>query len=414
MPDLNFFPSSSFVRNHRPLVARCQREYRWDETKCRKVLNAYQQFFELKKYFQDWDATILSPSQVVDQMWHQHLLDVTNYCHDTILLFGHVVGHNPDGALDSPAKAARTKTTRDALFEHFGSDYDKEMWLTPTELREEERIDSVKKQLRLKTKEVHSMNSETDSNSGTPFVVIVNVVENNQKQTIQFGSRQTMDKVLSWYSTNVYRYNGNEQGSHLDLKFYRRVNYTYRPIDRNMNAEELKFNSGEEIKVFNNKIPITLRFRDQTGEETFFKIKRSSRLSKVFDTYASSKGVELQSLEFYLEDGEIIRRYDTPFSFELNDNDQIDVILNQSVAVSNKIPITLRLRDQTREETFFKIKRSSRLSKVFDTYARMKGVESDSLRFLFGGRRIYSHQTPLDLDLEDQDQIDVMLERSGC
>ena len=123
-------------------MARCQREYLWDEAKCRRVLNAYRQFLELKKIFEDWDATILSPSQVVDQMWHQHLLDVTNYCHDTILLCGHVVGHNPDGALDGPAKAARTKTTRDALFENFGSDYNKEMWLTPTELHEEERIDS--------------------------------------------------------------------------------------------------------------------------------------------------------------------------------------------------------------------------------------------------------------------------------
>ena len=122
-------------------MARCQREYLWDEAKCRRVLNAYRQFLELKKIFEDWDATILSPSQVVDQMWHQHLLDVTNYCHDTILLCGHVVGHNPDGALDGPAKAARTKTTRDALFENFGSDYNKEMWLTPTELHEEERID---------------------------------------------------------------------------------------------------------------------------------------------------------------------------------------------------------------------------------------------------------------------------------
>lgn len=123
-------------------MARCQREYLWNEAKCRRVLNAYRQFLELKKIFEDWDATILSPSQVVDQMWHQHLLDVTNYCHDTILLCGHVVGHNPDGALDGPAKAARTKTTRDALFEHFGFDYNKEMWLIPTELHEEERIDS--------------------------------------------------------------------------------------------------------------------------------------------------------------------------------------------------------------------------------------------------------------------------------
>ena len=122
-------------------MARCQREYLWDEAKCRRVLNAYRQFLELKRIFEDWDATILSPSQVVDQMWHQHLLDVTNYCHDTILLCGHVVGHNPDGALDGPAKAARTNTTRDALFDNFGSDYNREMWLTPTELHEEERID---------------------------------------------------------------------------------------------------------------------------------------------------------------------------------------------------------------------------------------------------------------------------------
>jgi hypothetical protein len=153
------------------------------------------------------------------------------------------------------------------FFEHFGSNYNKEMWPTPTEFHEEE---------------VHSMNSETDSNSGTPFVVIVNVVENNQKQTIQFGSRQTMDIVISWYSTNVYRHHG--QRSNLDLTFYRRVDDTYRPIDRSMNAEELELNYGEEIKVVNNKILITLRLRDQTGEETFFKLKRSTKFSVLFNS----------------------------------------------------------------------------------------------------------------------------------
>jgi small ubiquitin-related modifier len=200
-------------------VARCQREYLWDEAKCRRVLNAYRQFLELKKTFEDWDATILSPSQVVDQMWHQHLLDVTNYCHDTILLCGHVVGHNPDGALDGPAKAARTKTTRDALFENFGSDYNKKMWLTPTELHEEERIDS--------------------------------------------------------------------------------------------------------------KIPITLILRDQTGEQTSFKLKRSTELSGLFNTYAKMKGVVGHDLRF-LFGGERIPESATPFDLELNDQDEIDVILEGS------------------------------------------------------------------------------------
>ena len=80
---------------------------------------AYKQFLELKKEFQDWDATILSPSGFVDKMWHQHILDVNNYSHDMMLLCGHVVGHNPDGALDTAAKTARTKTTRKALRQRY-------------------------------------------------------------------------------------------------------------------------------------------------------------------------------------------------------------------------------------------------------------------------------------------------------
>mmetsp|Transcript_93793 Transcript_93793/g.130199 ORF Transcript_93793/g.130199 Transcript_93793/m.130199 type:complete len:95 (+) Transcript_93793:51-335(+) len=76
-------------------------------------------------------------------------------------------------------------------------------------------------------------------------------------------------------------------------------------------------------------------------------------------------------------------------------------------------PITIRVRDQTGEETFFKIKKSTKMQKVFETYASRKGVQSQSLRFLLDGERIEPYQTPQDLDLDDQDQIDCMLEQSG-
>jgi len=109
------------------LLKRCMRTYGWDELKTRKVLNAYRQFIFLKKEAKDWDATILSPSHLVDQMWHCHILDVVNYYHDMILLCGHVVGHDPDGALEFMSKQQRDKNTRDLLQQHFGS-YDKEVW----------------------------------------------------------------------------------------------------------------------------------------------------------------------------------------------------------------------------------------------------------------------------------------------
>ncbi|KAL7534624.1 hypothetical protein ACHAXR_007870 [Thalassiosira sp. AJA248-18] len=76
-------------------------------------------------------------------------------------------------------------------------------------------------------------------------------------------------------------------------------------------------------------------------------------------------------------------------------------------------PITIRVRDQTGEETYFKIKKSTKMSKVFDTYAQRKGVQASSLRFLLDGDRIQPDSTPKQLELDDQDQIDCMLEQSG-
>jgi len=109
------------------LVKRCMRTYSWDESKARKVLDAYHQFITLKKELKDWDANILSPCHLVDQMWHCHILDVANYCHDMMLLCGRLVGHNPDGALDYVGKQMRDEATRVSLLEHFES-YDVEVW----------------------------------------------------------------------------------------------------------------------------------------------------------------------------------------------------------------------------------------------------------------------------------------------
>ena len=53
------------------------------------------------------------------------------------------------------------------------------------------------------------------------------------------------------------------------------------------------------------------------------------------------------------------------------------------------------------------------MSKVFDTYAQRKGVQANSLRFLLDGERIQGDQTPKQLELDDQDQIDCMLEQTG-
>ena len=200
------------------LVKRCMRVYNWSIEKTRKVLTAYRQFLTLKKEHKDWNATILSPSYLVDQMWHQHILDAVNYTHDMMLLCGHFVGHNPDGALNLQKKAKRDKATHAALKKRFANKYDKEVW---------------------------------------------NVIIDNMGR---------------------YQPNLNEA--------------------------------------------ITIRVKDQNGEETMFKIKRGTKMIKVLQLYAQRKRIELGQL-FFLLDGERISETETPSSLELEDEDQIDAILRQ-------------------------------------------------------------------------------------
>ena len=63
---------------------------------------------------------------------------------------------------------------------------------------------------------------------------------------------------------------------------------------------------------------------------------------------------------------------------------------------------------------FFKVKRTTKMEKVFNTYAMRKGVNQGVFKFYLDGTRINADETPQTLDLEDQDQIICYLEQSGC
>lgn len=71
---------------------------------------------------------------------------------------------------------------------------------------------------------------------------------------------------------------------------------------------------------------ITLKVRDLSGLEMFFKVKRSTKMIKVMNAYADRKGIALSALRFYC-DGQSIERDHTPNDL---DYDQIDVTLNQT------------------------------------------------------------------------------------
>jgi len=116
---------------------------------------------------------------------------------------------------------------------------------------------------------------------------------------------------------------------------------------------------GHDSTVFVEKkdpLAITISLQDPGGGETNFLIKRTTRMSKVFHSYAEREGISLDRCEFHL-DGEKIDDWDaTPMALALDDNDVIDVKVPPMIVV---------LRDSSRGDMHFKVKMKTRISKLF-------------------------------------------------
>lgn len=76
--------------------------------------------------------------------------------------------------------------------------------------------------------------------------------------------------------------------------------------------------------------------------------------------------------------------------------------------------ITIYVKGSDGQEAMcFKIKLNTQLRKMIDLFCSTRGVEKDSMVFLFDGTRITGSETPDDLEMEDGDEIDVMLHQTG-
>jgi len=87
----------------------------------------YARFLVLKIITKDKNAENLSPSPVIDVVWHQHILDTSAYA-DFQKQFG-VVEHNPEGVFDSaPVKSRRQQETLEVYKNVFGSPMQSQIW----------------------------------------------------------------------------------------------------------------------------------------------------------------------------------------------------------------------------------------------------------------------------------------------
>ncbi|CAJ0961290.1 unnamed protein product, partial [Mesorhabditis belari] len=82
-------------------------------------------------------------------------------------------------------------------------------------------------------------------------------------------------------------------------------------------------------------------------------------------------------------------------------------------AGGDKEYIKLKVVGQDANEVHFRVKYGTSMGKLKKSYADRTGVNVNSLRFLFDGRRINDDDTPKSLEMEEDDVIEVYAEQLG-
>jgi hypothetical protein len=292
------------TRGATPIVERVMRIHGFSESFTKRVLKGYRQFMELKSVMNDWNETKLSPSVPIQQMWAQHLLDNVNYCEDCLLLFGRVIGHNPDGVLDGQALRERVQTTKIAFQARYGDDLDQEVW----DFGDEWNKASMMADTRSKAADDHP--TITTPRGRLPVASVAGESPSRQSNLVAVETEEDDGPIT----------NGRTNTRIISTASPRSAAPTSRSVPQK--------SPGSGVTPSGNE-PITIFLRDQnTGEETYFSLRYKSTLRIVFTVFAERRGLNQDLLKFSFNN-QTLTGYETPHSLGLDDRARIDVLIGQ-------------------------------------------------------------------------------------
>lgn len=274
----------ALTRGATPLVERCMRVLGWNEAYAKRTLRGYRQFMELKSVMNDWQETKLSPPIAIQQMWEQHILDNLNYTDDCFLLFGRVIGHDPDCALNERNTIDRVKTTKIAFQARYGADLDPEVW-------------------DFGHPDISDMTVEEDAAASVPRGRLPVAGVAAREGSVSPRARSSLaDDTLA--SPEASRAATSPRATPLQTRSQSKTRSPKSP-------------SGND--------PITIFLHDTvSGEETYFSLRYRSTLRIVFTVFAERKGLSQENLKFSFN-GQSLTGYETPYSLGLEDRARIDV-----------------------------------------------------------------------------------------
>eukprot|EP00797_Seminavis_robusta_P015337 Sro22_g015430.2 (339) ;mRNA; f:119633-120649 len=320
----------------------------------KRVLKGYRQFMELKSVMNDWQGQKLSPPIPISQMWEQHLIDNLNYTDDCFLLFGRVIGHDPDAVLDIRSTRDRINTTKIAFQARYGDDLDPEVWIYGLEEVDRVIIDepqggggigvgghlgrgrlpvagialSAVQGMRdtLRDEPIQTPHQTHHHHQPPPMQQMHHQQQHMHQQQQHIQQQQQMQQqpmqqqTLSPRGRSLVVSSEDDESPIMDRQGRTKMASTQGPASPRNRAS-----SKTPPKSPTGNDPITIFLRDQsTGEETYFSLRYRSTLRIVFTVFAERKGLSQDSLKFSFN-GQSLTGYETPYSLGLEDRARIDV-----------------------------------------------------------------------------------------
>merc|ERR1712183_432888 len=159
---------------------------------------------------------------------------------------------------------------------------------------------------------------------------------------------------------------------------------------------------------------IKLKVVGQDSNEIHFRVKQTTQMGKLKKSYSERVGVPITSLRF-LSDGRRINDDETPKALEMEQDDVIEVYQEQTGGGDGgEESITLKIKGIVTNEMTFKVKPSMAVNNVKKSFSQKAGVPIENIKFTYNRKAITDDQTPLDLELGNEDVIRASRCASRC
>jgi len=160
---------------------------------------------------------------------------------------------------------------------------------------------------------------------------------------------------------------------------------------------------------------------ESDGSIDKFKVKKNMIFDKLYDAYSKRRGMDRKLLTLNF-DGLPLSVAQTPEELDMDNEDLIDASYTGKIQAPGKVEVEISDDEETGQQVRihvrltsdnsiekFQVQKDMEFKKLYEAYAKKKGVPRKKLKLEFDGLMIGDNETPEALDMDDEDLIDATI-----